>query len=119
VVVPVLARKRRAARPQDAETETPQPELSPRCDDDHRDLPPRGLGERGFGVGARRRRPGVEHGVHAQAGEDVGGAADVVAIRVREHEQRKAPEPEPVQLPPDLRLGRALVHEHRVLARLE
>ena len=69
-------------------------------------------------VGARRVEPRVEHAVDADCFEDVLGSSHVVALRVREDEQREPADPEGAQLPSRLALRRPLVDEHGALGHL-
>src|SRR5919108_211062 len=70
-------------------------------------------------VGARRRDGRVEDELDRQPAQDLGRAADVVALGVREHEHCEPADSEPAELAGDVRLGRALVDEDRAFGDLE
>ena len=76
-------------------------------------------GERRSLVGARRRESRVEDALDADAAQHGLRAADVVALRVGEHDRSQPPDAEVAELLRDLRLGRALVDEDRALGNLE
>ena len=57
--------------------------------------------------------------MHAGAAQDVGRATDVVPLRMRHHQQRQLADAEPPQLMRHVRLGWALVDEHRALRHLQ
>ena len=70
-------------------------------------------------VEARARLHRVDHRADRQRPQDGRRAADVIAVRVRDHDRGERVEPHPPQLPVDARLGRAGIDEHRALRRLE
>ena len=68
---------------------------------------------------ARRCQPRVENSADAELPDDVRGATDVVALRVRENERRQRANAHARQLSGDVCLGRALVDEHAGARSLE
>ena len=70
-------------------------------------------------VRARRGEARVEHAVDREPAEHGLSAADVVALRVREHERGEPPDAEAAKLLGDVRLRRPLVDEDRALGHLE
>ena len=70
-------------------------------------------------VRALGRETWVEHGAHIELLEHVGGAADVVALRMGEDERCKAFDAESFELAGDVRLRRALVDEDGALRDLQ
>ena len=61
----------------------------------------------------------VEYGTHVELLEHLGRAADVVALRVGEHERRELVHAQLVELGGHLGLGRALVDQYCALRDLE
>ena len=61
--------------------------------------------ERGLLVLARRRNEGVEDGRHLNVLQHVGGAADVVSLRMGEDKRRQGVHAELPELPSDVRFG--------------
>ena len=90
VVVRVVARRARPVRPHDAEPQRTDPERLPRARDDHPDaaLPRSCAGRTLVRALAGNRR--IEHRTDTQLLQDLRGAADVIALRVRHDEQRQA-----------------------------
>ncbi len=90
VVVRVVARCSRPVGPKNPEPERADPERLPRTRDDDPDatLPRSGAGRTLVRAFARDRR--VEHGTHAQLPQDLSGSADVIALRMREDEERES-----------------------------
>ena len=117
--VRVLARRPGAVGPEHAEPEAAEPEAVARARLDDRHAAIRRLGERGALERAGDREPRIEHAIDREPPQDVLGAADVVALRVREHERGEPPDAEAAQLARDVRLRRPLVDEHRALGHLE
>ena len=63
--------------------------------------------------------PGSRYGADAEAVDDAGGTADVVALRMREDDRGQRPNAEPSELTGHVRLRRAFVDEHCRTRRLD
>jgi hypothetical protein len=70
-------------------------------------------------LGAASRELGIEDGRHPEPPYHLGRAADVVALRVRQHDGRQRAHSEPPELSRDVRLGRPLVDEQDGPGRLD
>jgi hypothetical protein len=88
-------------------------------DDDNRDPAPAGGGDCRVVIRRRRFDTRVCDGPDSKPVEHGRGPADVVALRVRQHDRRQRPDSEAAKLAGDVRLGRAFVHEHRPAWHLE
>ena len=94
-LVGVLGRQAGPVRPYDAKHEPAEPEdLAGPRDDDGRTLHP-GRFQGGAGVRALHAEPGMQDQLDAEPLEHVTCAADVVALRVGEHEGRKPQQARP------------------------
>ena len=100
VLVRVLAGKPGTVRPEDAEPQLADAVDLAGADDVDRDIVLARGRARGALVARRRRgrKSRVDHGTDAQPTDHVGRAADVVALRVRQHDRRQRPEPEAAEL---------------------
>ena len=120
VQVRILGRAARVRRPQDAQDEPSYSEARSCANDAHGNAarsaqppaPPR--------APARSpREPGSRIWATRSAANDVGRAADVVALRVREYERRERADAHAGELPRDVCLRRALIDEDAGSRRLE
>lgn len=112
-----LAARRR--RPQHAKAEPAQPEAVSCADLENRNA---AILRRGEGVALLLPRHGqtrIEHTLDGEPAQNVRGAADVVALRMRQDDRRQAAYAERAQLPGHVRLRRPLVDEDRALRHLQ
>ena len=70
-------------------------------------------------VGTGRVQTRIEHHADGRAGEDIGCTADVVALRVREHDSGEPTYAECPKLRRDICLGVTLADEHGALWHLQ
>ena len=77
------------------------------------------FGQRDALVRARSRQVRIEHAIDGNPAQHGLGTADVVALRMREDDRSQPPHAERAELLCDVRLGRALVDEHRALRHLQ
>ena len=90
MLVRVLARKPRVVGPQDPHAQLPDLEYLACVDDDDRDAVSAGRGERLVVVARRRLDARVRHGAHGEPIEDPRRPADVIALRMRQDDRRRA-----------------------------
>jgi hypothetical protein len=114
-LVRVLGRHARPVRPQDAEDQTAEPKHLACARHDDRRTGCAGHFQRGAGVLALDGEPGLQHRLDAKPLEHVTGAADVVSLRMGEHQRGEAVEPSSAQPRSHFALRRTLVDEHRPL----
>jgi hypothetical protein len=118
-LVRVEPRQARVAGPEHAQPEAAEAERVARARDRDGDAPAPGGRQRVRVLRARSGEARVEHPPDVEAVEHAGGAADVVPLRVRQHEEREPADAEPAELGGDVRLRRPLVDEHGAFAHLQ
>lgn len=119
VQVRILARHRAPVRPEDAHRKPAEPKhLAGPCPlDPHARR--RGRDRRAPLVRPPPRLARVEELTHAEPADDLGGAADVVPVRMRQDDRGERADPQPPQLRRDAGLRRSGVDEDRPLPDLE